>query len=325
MHCPGCSRPLPEAASRCPHCGAIARAASGAARSAASSAAPSPPPGARRPLSDLPTADLPGAEAPGASPSSGRRDPLALAPGSLFAERFLIVEKIGEGGMGEVYKAIDTRLDGPVALKMIRPATARHAGSVDRFKDEVRIARQISHPSVSRVHDLGEIDGQVYLSMEWIQGETLRQLLRRAGSLEADRAIQIAAEIAGALEAAHQHGVVHRDLKPENVMIDERGEVHVMDFGIAVLEEAQGRTAAPGPLGTPGYMAPGPPSWRPRTPRSRSPTPPSAACSAATTRLSTCWRRRYGWASRATTSRTTPTDPCTPCRATAASSSWRGS
>jgi serine/threonine-protein kinase len=168
----------------------------------------------------------------------------------------MIVEKIGEGGMGEVYKAIDTRLDGPVALKMIRPVMARYPGSIERFKDEVRIARQISHRLVSRVHDLGEIDGQVYLSMEWIQGETLRQLLRRAGALEQDRALEIAGEIAGALEAAHLHSVVHRDLKPENVMIDERGDVHVMDFGIAVLEEAQGRAPAAGPLGTPGYMAP---------------------------------------------------------------------
>src|SRR5258705_3050958 len=249
MRCPECSRPVAAAASRCPHCNA------------------------RVPMSDLPTSDLGapeevggavdarhGAAVPRAADSpratDSRRDAPDLAPGSLFAGRFVIVEQIGEGGMGEVYKAIDTRLDGPVALKMIRASVARQGGSVERFKDEVRIARQISHRSVCRVHDLGNLDGQVYLSMEWIQGETLRQLLRRAGALEPDRAIAIAAEIAGALDAAQQHGVVHRDLKPENVMIDERGDVHVMDFGIAVLEEAQGRAPAGGPLGTPGYMAP---------------------------------------------------------------------
>jgi tetratricopeptide (TPR) repeat protein len=224
-------------------------------------------------MNDLPTSDL-GApdEAEGAADArhaavsrragavpraaDSRRAAPDLAPGSLFAGRFVIVGQIGEGGMGEVYKAIDTRLDGPVALKMIRASVARQAGSVERFKDEVRIARQISHRSVCRVHDLGDLDGQVYLSMEWIQGETLRQLLRRAGSLETDRALAIAVEIAGALDAAQLHGVIHRDLKPENVMIDERGDVHVMDFGIAVLEESQGRASAAGPLGTPGYMAP---------------------------------------------------------------------
>jgi serine/threonine protein kinase/Flp pilus assembly protein TadD len=237
MRCPECSRPLAAAASRCPYCHA------------------------RIPMSELPTSDLGAPEEPGGAAAARRgagapHAAPALAPGSLFASRFMIVEKIGEGGMGEVYKAIDTRLDGPVALKMIRASVARQAGSVERFKDEVRIARQITHRSVSRVHDLGDIDGQVYLSMEWIQGETLRQLLRRAGALEPDRALAIGAEIASALDAAHQHGVIHRDLKPENVMIDERGDVHVLDFGIAVLVESQGRAPAAGPLGTPGYMAP---------------------------------------------------------------------
>jgi len=230
MRCPSCSRTLPTGTTACPKCDLGVETTS------------------------LPTEDLSHADACPAPPLTLRRE---LAPGSRIADRFLVVEKIGEGGMGLIYKAIDTRLDQPVALKMIRPAVARHAGYLARFKDEVRIARRITHPNVCRVHDLGDFGDSLYLSMEWIQGETLRQLLNRAGALEPERAFEIAAKIAAALSEAHGHGIIHRDLKPENVMIDEQGDVRVMDFGIAILAESQaGRLTGPGPSGTPDYMAP---------------------------------------------------------------------
>jgi serine/threonine-protein kinase len=190
----------------------------------------------------------------GAALRTPNRSAPALAPGSLFAGRFVIVEKIGEGGMGEVYKAIDTRLDGPVALKMIRPSVARQGGSVERFKDEVRIARQISHRSVCRVHDLGDIDGQVYLSMEWIQGETLRQLLRRAGALEPDRALAIAAEIAAALELLRSSAA--SSTAPQAKTSRSTSAATCTSWTSASPCSGAGRAPAAGPLRTPGYMAP---------------------------------------------------------------------
>jgi serine/threonine-protein kinase len=181
---------------------------------------------------------------------------LRLLPGDGFAGRYTIVEKTGQGGMGIVYKAIDTALEQTVALKLIQPWLARSPAFVERFKNEVRLTRQIAHPNVCRVHDLGESDGILYLSMEWIEGETLRQLLHQARVLEEDRALEIAEKIAGALGATHTKGIIHRDLKPENVMIDDRGEIFVMDFGLAV--ERGSEEVMPGgtPAGTPGYMAP---------------------------------------------------------------------
>ena len=182
--------------------------------------------------------------------------PLDFPPGTLFAERFTIIEKAGQGGMGVVYKAIDTSLDQVVALKLIRPELAQAKEFSDRFRQEVRLTRQVSHPNVCRVHDLGESKGLLFLSMEWVDGQTLRQLLDQAGPLEQERALEISEDIARALGAAHTRGIVHRDLKPSNVMIDRRGATHVMDFGIAV-----GLGPPPGPgvptaSGTPAYMSP---------------------------------------------------------------------
>ncbi|HEY2955752.1 MAG TPA: tetratricopeptide repeat protein [Candidatus Eisenbacteria bacterium] len=222
MHCPRCTRPVALDAENCPSCGAA--------------------------LTDTLEA---------ASPTAGERaSPLELEPGSAFAGRFTIIERVAQGGMGVVYKAIDQVLDQEVALKLIHPALARIPEFVERFKREVRVTHQISHPNVCRVHDLGECDGVPYISMQWIHGQTLQQLLSQAGRLDTGRGLEIAEKIAGALEAAHAEEVVHRDLKPGNVMIDEAGEVHVMDFGLAV--ERGGRDLSePGiPHGTPLYMAP---------------------------------------------------------------------
>jgi serine/threonine-protein kinase len=156
--------------------------------------------------------------------------------------------------MGEVYRANDLTLDQPVALKFLPEDMARDAGMLARFHNEVRIARQVSHPNVCRVYDLGEVDGQPYLSMEYIDGEDLGSLLRRIGRLPGDKALEFARRICAGLAAAHDKGVLHRDLKPSNIMIDSKGQVFITDFGLAAvtseLREAQARE------GTPAYMSP---------------------------------------------------------------------
>jgi predicted Ser/Thr protein kinase len=183
------------------------------------------------------------------SASDGR-----FAAGVLVTGRYQIIGLLGKGGMGEVYRANDLTLDQPVALKFLPESMARDAAMLARFHNEVRIARQVSHPNVCRVYDLGEINGQPYLSMEYIDGEDLGSLLRRIGRLPADKALEFARRICAGLAAAHDKGVLHRDLKPSNIMIDSQGRVFIMDFGLAAvtgeLREAQARE------GTPAYMAP---------------------------------------------------------------------
>jgi len=158
--------------------------------------------------------------------------------------------------MGVVYKAIDTSLDQVVALKLIRPELAGSRRFVERFRQEVKLTRQISHPNVCRVHDLGESGGRFFLSMEWVEGQTLRQLLQQTGALARDRALEIAEDIAQALAAAHARSIVHRDLKPSNVMIDRLGSTHVMDFGIAAGPESISDPTSASASGTPAYMSP---------------------------------------------------------------------
>jgi serine/threonine-protein kinase len=177
-----------------------------------------------------------------------------FAPGTLMAGRYRIVSLVGRGGMGEVYRASDIKLKQPVALKFLPAAASRDPGLLARFHSEVRLARQISHPNVCRVYDIGEVDGAAYISMEYIDGDDLATLLRRIGRLPYDKAIEIARRLCAGLAAAHDKGVVHRDLKPGNVMIDSRGQVFITDFGLAAtardLQHTQLRS------GTPAYMAP---------------------------------------------------------------------
>jgi serine/threonine protein kinase len=181
---------------------------------------------------------------------------LEFLPGQSFAERYTIIEKIGAGGMGVVYKAIDEAVHAEVALKLILPGLSAIPRFSERFRREARVTRQVTHPNVCRVHDIGEHNAILYLSMEWIDGETLEQLLRKTGALSEGRALQIAQKIALALEAAHAEGVVHRDLKPGNVMIDARGHVHVMDFGLASEEGADSLSRPGTVVGTLPYMSP---------------------------------------------------------------------
>lgn len=174
-------------------------------------------------------------------------------PGTMLAGRYRIASLLGRGGMGEVYRATDLTLGQAVALKFLPESTARDDRALARFYNEVRIARQVTHPNVCRVYDIGHVEGQHYISMEYVDGEDLCSLLRRIGRLPVDKAIETARKLCAGLAAAHEKGVLHRDLKPANVMIDGRGQVIIMDFGLAGLaEQLQGDVRS----GTPAYMSP---------------------------------------------------------------------
>jgi hypothetical protein len=175
-------------------------------------------------------------------------------PGTLLASRYRIISRLGKGGMGEVFRADDLILRQPVALKFLPESATNNLNLLTRFYDEVRIARQISHKNVCRVYDIGEVDGQPYLSMEYIDGEDLGSLLRRIGRLPPDKATEFARKLCAGVAAAHGQGVLHRDLKPANIMIDSRGELRVADFGLAAIAEQLKANEIRN--GTPAYMAP---------------------------------------------------------------------
>jgi serine/threonine-protein kinase len=174
-------------------------------------------------------------------------------PGAVVAGRYRIAGLLGRGGMGEVYRATDLTLGQAVALKFLPEAASRDDRALARFYNEVRVARQVTHPNVCRVYDIGEVDGLHYISMEFVHGEDLASLLRRIGRLPSDKGIEMARKICAGLAAAHDKGVLHRDLKPANVMIDECGNPVLMDFGLAgIAEQLQGDVRS----GTPAYMSP---------------------------------------------------------------------
>ena len=187
-------------------------------------------------------------------PSTDPIDDSRFIPGTMLAGRYRIVALIGRGGMGEVYRAEDLKLGQPVALKFLPDGMANHSDRLARFHQEVRVARQVSHPNVCRVYDIGEADGQHFLSMEYVDGEDLASLLRRIGRLPAAKATELARQVCAGLAAAHDRGVLHRDLKPANVLIDGRGRARIADFGLAGFAEE--RRDGQGIAGTPGYMAP---------------------------------------------------------------------
>ncbi len=177
-----------------------------------------------------------------------------FVPGTLVAGRYRIISLLGRGGMGEVYRATDLTLSQPVALKFLPDSGPDHLRALERFHNEVRVARQVSHPNVCRVYDVGEADGMPYISMEYVDGEDLSSLLQRIGRLPSDKALEIARRICAGVAAAHDKGVIHRDLKPANIMLDRRGNVVIMDFGLAaVADQLRGAEAR---SGTPAYMAP---------------------------------------------------------------------
>ena len=178
----------------------------------------------------------------------------AFLPGTVLLRRYRIIERLGAGGMGTVYRAHDLALDQDVALKFLSSRLTYDHSSVSMLMNEVRLARQVSHPSVCRVHDVGELDdSRPFISMEYADGEDLQSLLRRIGRLPGDKAEQIARQLCAGLHAAHNQGVLHRDLKPSNVMLDAEGNVKITDFGIAGAIGGEGEQRV---SGTPGYMAP---------------------------------------------------------------------
>jgi Flp pilus assembly protein TadD/predicted Ser/Thr protein kinase len=179
-----------------------------------------------------------------------------LSPGSAIGSRYEIVRLLGQGGMGAVYQANDKELDRQVAIKVIRADMASNPEILRRFKQELILARQITHKNVIRIFDLGQADGIKFITMEYIEGENLQGVLRRKKKLEPAEAANILAQVCRALEAAHHEGVIHRDLKPQNIMLDKNGRAYVMDFGIARSMLGAGMTQTGALIGTPDYMSP---------------------------------------------------------------------
>src|SRR6266702_2306319 len=189
-------------------------------------------------------------------PSSDAAAKGQLKPGSVLAERYEILQLLGQGGMGAVYKARDKELDRIVALKLIRSEFAKNPEILRRFKQELILARQVTHKNVIRIYDLGQADGIKFITMDFVEGRDLRQLLVEKGKFPPEQAARIMLQICRALEAAHAEGVIHRDLKPHNIMLDSGGRAYVMDFGIARSAYLPGMTQTGALIGTPEYMSP---------------------------------------------------------------------
>jgi hypothetical protein len=197
-----------------------------------------------------PSSGATGARLTSSDPIGGGR----FTPGQMIADRYRVVAMAGRGGMGEVYRAEDLTLGQVVAIKFLPESLSQDATTLARFHSEVRIARQVSHPNVCRVFDIGDADGTPFLSMEYVDGEDLASVVRRIGRLSPDKATEVARQICAGLAAAHERGVVHRDLKPANVMLDGAGKIRITDFGLAGLAASiQGADIR---AGTPAYMAP---------------------------------------------------------------------
>ena len=236
--CPSCEAEITQAAPFCAFCG---KPVDPDVTATLAADAPTMPSAAPRPDS----------RPPSSRPSSGFRNAGRFAPGALVAGRYRIIALLGRGGMGEVYRADDLSLGQQVALKFL-PQSVVDDETLERFRNEVRIARRISHPNVCRVFDIGQTDELNFLSMEYIDGEDLGSLLRRIGRLPGDKAAEVARKICAGVAAAHDKGVLHRDLKPANIMLDGRGEVLITDFGLAAVAHEITDVRS----GTPAYMAP---------------------------------------------------------------------
>ncbi len=237
--CTSCSRQIPEDSRLCPYCSvAVGRGL----------ATPTGPQAEGPSLARMPTL-----------PAKSTWDSEFVThgqflPGTKLTERYRVVSMIGKGGMGEVYRADDLELGQSVALKFLPREFAADPQRLERFRKEVRIARQIAHPNVCRVYDIAQADGRYFLSMEYVDGEDLSAVLRRMGRPSKEKAIEISRQLCAGLAAAHANDVLHRDLKPANVMIDGRGRVRITDFGLAGMADSfrGGEIRA----GTPAYMSP---------------------------------------------------------------------
>ena len=225
MKCPVCRAEHREASRYCPECGTA--------------------------LADTPKTDP-------APPSDTQTLPpfFELETGSFFANRYQVIEKIGAGGMGRVYKVVDTKIRERIALKLLKPEISSDERILERFRNEIRLARRISHKNVCRMFDLGEYQRLTYLTMELVPGESLKNIIRMTGPLSVATAVGYAKQICAGLEEAHRWDIVHRDLKPQNILIDPTGTVRIMDFGIARLLHVPGQTDRGIAVGTPEYMSP---------------------------------------------------------------------
>ncbi len=179
-----------------------------------------------------------------------------LTIGGTFADRFQVIEELGKGGMGEVYKVFDKKIKEKVALKLLNPEIAADEKAIERFRNELKYARKISHRNVCRMFDLSEEEGTQYITMEYVPGEDLKGTIRRVGQLSIGKAISISKQVCEGLAEAHRLGVVHRDLKPQNIMVDREGNARIMDFGIARSIKTKGITGTGVMIGTPDYMSP---------------------------------------------------------------------
>jgi len=179
-----------------------------------------------------------------------------LTTGSTFASRYQIIEELGKGGMGKIYKVNDTEIKEKVALKLLKPEIAADKKTIERFRNEMKLARKIAHKNVGRMFDLGKAEETYFITMEYVPGQDLNGLIRQTGKLTTETTLAIAKQVCEGLQEAHKHGVVHRDLKPSNIMVDKDGNVRIMDFGIARSLKTKGITGAGMMIGTPEYMSP---------------------------------------------------------------------
>src|SRR6266404_2470624 len=260
MRCPYCKAENPPTAAACGKCGKAPPASEATfvgddepQKQSAPSGSPNAP--------ITPGAPLTPGTPEGWSISSTRAPAPALppgefSPGTVLGDRYEILALLGQGGMGAVYKARDKELDRLVALKIIRPELTTNPEILKRFKQELILARQVTHRNVIRIFDLGQADGFKFISMEYLEGQDLRVVLREKGKLTPEAAARVILQICPALEAAHGEGVIHRDLKPQNIMLDANGRAYVMDFGIARSAYLPGMTQTGALVGTPEYMSP---------------------------------------------------------------------
>jgi len=190
------------------------------------------------------------------NPHNGNSQMDDLTPGTTYSGRYQIIEKLGEGGMGKVFKVYDTDLKEVVCLKLINSKVVSNKKTIDRFQNEIRLARRISHKNICRVYHLSEEQGDCYMIMEYVPGRDLKSMIKMTRELSTGTAIRIGKQVCEGLREAHRCGIIHRDLKPSNILIDKEGEVRIMDFGIARSLEAKGITASGVMIGTPQYMSP---------------------------------------------------------------------
>ena len=189
-------------------------------------------------------------------PTTAASAPGELATGATVAGRYQVIEELGRGGMGRVYKVFDTEVQERIALKLLKPELAGDRDTLDRFARELKLARRITHRNVCRLYDLGREGSTSYLTMEYVAGEDLRRLMRQVGTFGSGQIVRLARQLCEGLAEAHRLGVVHRDLKPQNICVDEDGNAKIMDFGIARLVRGQAITGAGVIVGTPQYMSP---------------------------------------------------------------------